>query len=195
MPPALPPGLTSINVRLGYLRRKNVQTFQKIAEEFKGIFPFVEDMRVSETSTFHNHHFNIPVPIVEIRERNSKAFIPITDISSGMQKVLLIITDIITAGSEKMYLIEEYENSLGINAIDFLPSFLLEHAGGRQTFVTSHHPTLINSAPISHWLVVSREGTKIRITPGTALEERYGTSKHSRFIQLLNDPIYREGVK
>ena len=38
-----------------------------------------------------------------------------------------------------VYLIDEYENSLGVNAINFFPSVLFEAASKSQFIITSHH--------------------------------------------------------
>ncbi len=40
-----------------------------------------------------------------------------------MQKVLLILTDVFILPEGGVYIIDEYENSLGLNAIDFLARF------------------------------------------------------------------------
>jgi predicted ATPase len=112
-----------------------------------------------------------------------------------MQKVLLIIADVINSPADIIYMVDEYENSLGVNAIDFLPPFVGECGGKRQFIVTTHHPLLINAIPISDWFVFHRKGTQIRVTHGNELVEKYGKSKQQRFIQLINDPIYKNGVE
>ncbi len=90
-------------------------------------------------------------------------------------------------------MIDEYENSLGVNAIDFLPSMLLEYKSNEQFFITSHHPYLINQMPISSWYVLHREGAIVEIKFGEELEKRYGKSKQQAFIQLMNDSFYNTG--
>ena len=115
--------------------------------------------------------------------------LPLNELSSGMQKVLLIVTDILTLPGDSVYIIDEYENSLGVNAIDFLPSFLIDHAGNNQFFITTHHPYLINNMPIKNWRIFTRQGPNVRIILGEELESRLGKSKQKAFIQLINDPI------
>ena len=109
--------------------------------------------------------------------------------------MLLIITDIVIAPADVLYMIDEYENSLGVNAIDFLPSFLAECGGARQFIITTHHPLLINAIPVTDWFIFHRRGLNIRVTHGHEVESRYGRSKQQRFIQLINDPLYTEGVE
>jgi predicted ATPase len=135
------------------------------------------------------------VPVVFIKERGIKKPVQLNEIASGMQKVLLIITDVVTAPPDTLYMIDEYENSLGVNAIDFLPSFLNECGGSRQFIVTTHHPLLINAIPVSDWFVFHRRGLNIKVAHGSEIEARYGRSKQQRFVQLINDPLYTAGVE
>ena len=107
-----------------------------------------------------------------------------------MQKALLIITDIMTLPKGSIYMVDEYENSLGINAIDFLPELLDDHGANSQFFVTTHHPYLINNMPMKTWRVFHREGSKVSIKSGEELERKYGKSKQQAFVQLINDPFY-----
>ena len=107
-----------------------------------------------------------------------------------MQKVLLLLTDITTLIDNSIYMIDEYENSLGVNAIDFLPDFLAEYSGSNQFLITTHHPYLINNMPINNWRIFHQTGSDVIIKDGAEIAERYGKSKQQAFIQLLNDPYY-----
>ncbi len=112
------------------------------------------------------------------------------DLSSGMQKVLLIITDIITLPNNSIYIIDEYENSLGINAINFLPDFIISNGKDSQFITTSHHPYLINNIPVTDWQIFSRCGSTVTVKGGNELIGKYNKSKQDAFIQLMNDPAY-----
>ena len=135
-----------------------------------------------------------PTPVFSVREKYVGKWIPINELSSGMQKVLLIITDIMTLPDGAIYLVDEYENSLGVTAIDFFPSLLNTLSNDVQCIVTSHHPYLINAVPVDNWLVFHRRGSKVKIRYGKHNVEIYGKSKQEKFIQLLNDRFYSEGV-
>ena len=89
-----------------------------------------------------------------------------------------------------VYLIDEYENSLGVNAVNFLPGFLSEFGEDAQFLITSHHPYLINSTPMTNWSVFQRSGSKVKVQAGEELMVKYGPSKQDAFIQLINDPDY-----
>ena len=110
-----------------------------------------------------------------------------------MQKVLLIITDIQMLPNGGVYLIDEYENSLGLNAIEFLPTYLLELEKDMQLFITSHHPYIINKFPVKNWYVFHRTGYEVKIKYGEELVTRFGISKQQAFTKLINDPFYTEG--
>ncbi len=190
----------SLSVRLFLLQQFFPDKFKQIVEYYKSIFPFIKSCDVQDLSQLSHagFPFQIPgrqVPVFTIQESRVPKPIPYQLISSGMQKVLLIITDIMMLPGGTVYLIDEYENSLGINAINFLPSFLDEQKADNQIIITSHHPYLINAIPIKNWFVFNRVGSKITIKPGTELAERYGRSKQAIFTQLMNDPFYTEGVK
>lgn len=184
----------TLNTLMFILEKYFPKKFKAIVEQFRAIFPKIESMYTKSAG----EHFGIQdvgnASILILKEYGIKSPIPLTEISSGMQKVLLILADVIVAPKGTLYLIDEYENSLGINAINFLPGFLTEFGGGRQFMLTTHHPMLINAIPLSSWFVFHREGVHITVKYGSELEERYGKSKQQRFTQLLNDPFYSGGV-
>ncbi len=111
-----------------------------------------------------------------------------------MQKVLLILTDIYTLPNGSIYLIDEYENSLGVSAIDFFPSFLTDLERDIQFIITSHHPYLINNIPVQNWLVFHRDGSQVQVRYGEENIKAYGESKQTRFLKLLNDPFYSRDI-
>lgn len=170
--------------------------FSSICDYYKSVFPFITEIAVLDLSDVHKN-IAVParVPVFCIKERNVDKWITIEGLSSGMQKVLLILTDIYLIPEGGIYLIDEYENSLGINAIEFLPTFLLELEKDVQFFITSHHPYIINQIPVSSWYVFHRKGSEVTIKFGEELVDRFGKSKQKAFIQLINDPFYTEGVE
>jgi len=190
----------SLGVRLSLLKQSLPDTYKAIVETYKSIFPFIKSCDVVDLSQLSGPNIPIKmpgriVPMFAIYETKSKKPIPYVDMSSGMQKVLLIVTDIAMLPGGAVYLIDEYENSLGINAINFLPTFLLEEQRDNQILITSHHPYLINAIDVKSWFVFHRAGTQVTIKPGTELEKKYGRSKQALFTQLLNDPFYAEGIE
>lgn len=182
-----------VGLTLHYLKEQFPERFHAIVTQFREIFPTIQNCDV-----YRLKREEIPfetkgvVPNFAIQEKGVKNRIALAELSSGMKKVLLILTDIASSPEGTVYLLDEYENSLGVNAIDFLPNFISDFQATIQFFVTTHHPYLINEIPIKNWFLLSRTGSKVKITPGLELEERYGKSKQKAFIQLLNDPLYSD---
>jgi predicted ATP-dependent endonuclease of OLD family len=112
-----------------------------------------------------------------------------------MQKALLILTDLLTLPDKSIYLIDEYENSLGVTPINVLPNLLLSETINIQIFVTSHHPYIISKFPVENWYVAHRKGAIVSFASGKELAQRYSTSSQEKYIQLINDPFYSEGIE
>ncbi len=182
-------GQLTVNTKIYFFREYFKDLYEKTVRLFMQIFPTIKDVKVEFSNL---KPIPVPIPIFFVKERGVTKWIPLHELSSGMQKVLLIITDILSLPGDCIYIIDEYENSLGINSIDFLPELLLEHGGDNQFIITTHHPHLINSMPMENWLVFNRKGSAVRIKSGRDLEEKYGRSKQKAFIKLINDPFYNE---
>ncbi len=181
----------ALSAKMFLLKEKFPQYYKLAVDTFERVFPSIKGCDVQ---MLKNPDISIQtpgmVPVFLIKEEKIDRKIPLHELSSGMQKVLLIITDIITLPKGSIYIIDEYENSLGINAIDFLPEFLVAHGTDIQFLVTTHHPYLINSMPMKTWRVFHRNGSKVSIKGGAEFEEKYGKSKQKAFVQLINDPFY-----
>ena len=180
---------------LYYLKEMHSERYKLIIDYYTTIFPFIESCSIhpikrprvkistgEESFAFH------------IKERKVGQHIPLQELSSGMQKVLLILVDVLSVPNDILYIIDEYENSLGVNAIEFLPDLLASHGQNNQFIITTHHPYLINNMPMDRWQILHRTGSHVNIMPGTTLVEKYGKSKQQAFIKLINDPFYTEGI-
>lgn len=174
------------------LRDHMPDVFRVAIDSFKQVFPNVEDVRIADAQAA-DMGLVASAPLLMLKERAIVDPIAIMEWSSGMVKVLLLIFDVLTQPKHSIYMIDEYENSLGVNAIDFFPSFVREVGENIQFFITSHHPLLINAVPISDWIVLGRTGSHVRAIYGDKLKERYGISHHEQYVKLLNDPFYQKG--
>ena len=181
----------ALSAKMFLLKEKFPKYYKLAVDTFEQVFPSIKEC---EVAILENPPISIQVkgvvPVFLIKEEKINRKFPLHELSSGMQKVLLIIADIITLPKGSIYIIDEYENSLGINAIDFLPDFLVDHGANIQFLVTTHHPYLINSMPMKTWRVFHRDGSKVSIKGGEEFEQKYGKSKQKAFIQLINDPFY-----
>lgn len=185
-----------LNGKLYILSKYFENVYQRICREFINIFPFVSEVHMETAERFG---LSIPgiAPVFSIQEKYIKnKLIPLNQLSSGMKKVLLVLADLFTMPKEGgIYLIDEYENSLGINAINFFPSIFNEVDIEHQYIITSHHPYIIGNVPIKDWIILHRKGIEITAKQGSELENRFEKSKQKAYVQLINDPFYTDGVE
>lgn len=185
----------NLSANLFLLKEYFNKDYKSITATFKSVFPFINKFNFTELSNLHKHtQLAVNVPVFQIQENNSENWIPITELSSGMKKVLLILTDLHITPRNSIYIVDEYENSLGLNAIDFLPEFLFSSEPEIQFFITSHHPYLINRIPLNYWYIFHRDQMQVHIKYGDEIVKRYGKSKQQAFINLINDPFFKNGV-
>ncbi|HAT1883613.1 TPA: AAA family ATPase [Legionella pneumophila] len=177
-----------LNLRLYLIKKYLINEYNEIIIFFKQLFPNIDKCSIVNQSK--EKSIGGYTPVFMVTEKGVENKIQLNDLSSGMIKVLLILTDIITMPKGFIYELDEYENSLGINVINFLPSLLLEHQSSKQFLITTHHPYLINKMPISNWYVFSRKGNQVKIKYGEELIKKYGKSSQDSFIKLINDPFY-----
>jgi len=185
-----------LNLLLYLLSKHHTDLYNKIGQYYKNIFPFILETAILDFNDIHKD-IAIPgkVPVFCIKEKGTKNWIELHDLSSGMQKVLILLTDLFITPEGSIYLIDEYENSLGISAINVFPEIFYDLEKDIQLFITSHHPYIINNIPIKDWFVFHRKANQITIKHGQELIERYGKSKQEAFIKLINDPFYRDGIE
>lgn len=179
--------------KLYFAFKKEKQLFDSITGSFIDIFPCVEDLRIEpvpfsiETSI---KHFVLEI---QIKENGVAEWVSDYRISSGMLKTLIYIAQIQLCADSSLILIDEFENSLGINCIDELTSSILSSERGLQFIITSHHPYIINNINHANWKIVTRKGSAV--TARDAAEFHFDKSKHKAFTQLINLDLYSEGVE
>ncbi len=180
-------------IKLGLVYRTVPGIFREIAECFVDIFPSVTRIRVEPLDGKQPPFSITKGPIVQIQERGATNWIPQWRISSGMLKTLLHLAEMYLNPPGTVILIDEFENSLGVNCIHALTEDLLRKDRGLQFVVTSHHPYIINNIAPKHWKVVRRDGGRVWTLDAAALG--LGRSHHEAFIQLINHDDYCEGIE
>lgn len=184
-----------LNPRLYILANHFPEIYAKIIDYFQETFNFISQVEIRLSDSDENISIPDKTPIFCIKDSSVENWIRIDELSSGMQKVLLIITDLFALPSGSIYMIDEYENSLGVGAIRFLPSILENENLNIQLFLTSHHPYIIQNIPVDNWYITHRRGSNVEFAYGKELAKRYSISSQEKYIQLLNDPLYSEGVE
>jgi predicted ATPase len=175
--------------------------FQQIKEKFIKVFDQVEDIRfelppVPAARSDQSPLFLPPdykYPLLKIKEKGVSPWIWFRNISSGMVKTFTHLSEMYLWPKGTVVLIDEFENSLGINCIDVLTEEL-QQGKGLQFIVTSHHPYIINSISPDHWKLVTRKGNTVSTHDVTDLHIN-PSSRQKAFLQLINLEQYREGIQ
>ena len=160
-----------------------MQRRKKIKSKFIEIFQQVDDIKSVPLEMD-----GIPVKITEsvpaiyIKEKSVSKWIREDRVSSGMMRTLIHLSEIFLSSEGTVILIDEFENSLGINCIDILTEDLIHENKTLQFIATSHHPYIINNIPYEYWKIVTRRGGHINIR--NASDYNLGKSKQDAFIQL-----------
>ncbi|MGI6030342.1 MAG: AAA family ATPase [Eubacteriales bacterium] len=171
--------------KLAYYSKARPEKFQRIRQKFIDVFPQVEDLCFREVTDSRFY-------ILHLKERGTD-YIPQGNFSSGMFKTLLFLTQLSMLEGSCVVLIDEIENSLGLNCIDILTDELAEVECDDQFFITSHHPYIINNIDMEYWRVVNRKGSAVSVK--TAKDLHMGDSSHEAFFQLINSAGYRKGIE
>jgi len=166
------------------------EIFDKIKQKFIDIFPQVEDVKIEAVED--NDYPSIPDFPIQIKEKGVNNWIFQNNLSSGMLKTLIHISELYLSPEGTVILIDEFENSLGINCIDIVTDLIVENKN-IQFILTSHHPYIINNIGMEHWKIVTRKGGIVTVIDAKDLN--LGKSKHQAFTQLINLEEYNEGIK
>ena len=177
---------TTLKLALAY--ENCPDTFQEIASQYTDAFPYVEELSIEFVEV--GGPFG-KVPRVFMREQGVEKPIPQEAISSGMLRTLLHLSRMALWPDGTVVLIDEFENSFGINCINFVTNDLMVQSHRLQFVLTSHHPYIINNIDKRYWKIVSRSGMLVKVLDSTLLA---GDSSHEAFLQLLNLPEYAEGI-
>lgn len=182
---------TYFKLSLAYKNQPEVSN--KIKQAFINVFNQVEDIKFEPLEESDLPFVFRNSPHLQIKEKNVSKWISLTQISSGMIKTLMQISQLFLCAEGSVILIDEFENSLGINCIDTLTENLLYDNRNLQYILTSHHPYIINAIGMEHWKLVTRKGGVI--STKDAKDYYLGKSRHEAFKQLIQLHDYREGIR
>lgn len=184
---------SEIKLYITYIQDK--QTFERIKERFCDIFPQIEDIKIdlikdSEFSNIRNFQERL---YIHIKHKNSDKWIPSVSMSSGMYRTLILLSEIYLCADGSVILIDEFENSLGINCIRDITDEILFSDRNVQCIITSHHPYIINNIEFQYWKLLTRNGGTIKAHDIT--EYLSGKSRHENFMQLIQLEQYQTGLE
>jgi hypothetical protein len=174
-----------VPIKLAILYRTLPEEFNKIKEAFISVFPNVSDLKIE---TIKDE--NIPIALsklleeattVSIQEKGVKDWIE--NISSGMLKTLMYISEIYLSPENCIILIDEFENSLGVNCLDSVTELVLNNKR-LQFIITSHHPYIINNVSPAYWKIATRKAGLVTVK--NAEDFHISDSRQKAFIDLIN---------
>lgn len=185
-----------ILMKLFYVSTVDKKAFQKIKDRFCEIFPQVENLKIEPLNDIENSglpSFFRETPFIQIKEFGVDKWIQQAKISSGMFRSLIHISEIYLCSEGTVFLIDEFENSLGINCIDELTADILKSQRDLQFIITSHHPYIINNIHFKFWKLITRKHGVVRTHPIS--DFNIGESKHDAFMQLMQLEEYQTGME
>jgi GTPase SAR1 family protein len=181
-----------IYLKLAIAYKNKMEVFDTVKRNFINVFTQVEDIKLDLLPKEDLPVFIGNMPRLQFKEKNVSKWIFQDKISSGMRKTLMQISQLFLCAESTVILIDEFENSLGINCIDTLTEKLLDDSIDLQFILTSHHPYIINAIGMKHLKIVSRNGGVI--STKNAEEYKLGKSRHEAFKQLIQLNDYRKWI-
>ena len=180
-------------LKLFLLSKADKKTFDLIKQRFIDIFPEVEDLKIAPLVSNGQDvpDFLKDYTFIQIKEKDVKHWINQTRISSGMLRTLLQLSELYLCAEGTIFLIDEFENSLGINCINEITNDILSSRRQLQFILTSHHPYIIDAINFDNWKLVTRNAGIIKTHDISKFN--IGKSKHSAFMQLLQLDEYQTG--
>ena len=111
--------------------------------------------------------------------------------SWGMVRTLKQLSELYLCKEGTVFLIDEFENSLGINCINEITTDILTSRRRLQFIFTSHHPYIINNIESKNWKLVTRNAGVVKAQDMSKFD--FGRSKHEAFMQLLQLEEFHTG--
>lgn len=174
-----------VPIKLSILYRTFPEEFKKVKEAFIEVFPNVSDVKIEAIKDD-----DIPMVLsnllkeattINIKEKKVQNWIE--NISSGMLKTLMYISELFLSPDNCIILIDEFENSLGINCLDSVTELISDNQNS-QFIITSHHPYIINNFSPACWKIVTRKGSLVTVKD--AKDFHISESRQKAFIDLIN---------
>lgn len=173
-----------------------------VADVYREIFASVTNIKIGLLSEFLSERerdiylgSNFDFVDVAIQEEGVDGWVTSRNMSSGMHRTLIHLLELALSPPGTVLLIDEYENSMGVNCLPAVTEQILERAGDLQFIITSHHPYVINNVDKKHWMVVRRRGSVVEVVPASAIPSLDTRSSQDAFIQLMNAEEYRGSIE
>ncbi len=186
---------------IGYILQKNFpDEYSRLEDDYREIFPTVQEIRIDRLVDMAPAIVSdLPVLLVDhftlgLKEEGIEGWVLGGQISSGMMRTWMRLLEIAMAPAGAVILIDEFENSLGVNCLPQLTDHLLRRSD-LQFILTSHHPYVINNIPWRYWKLVTRKGSEVTVRDAAEIPSLDTQSMLSRFVLLTNLDEYQEAIR
>ena len=175
--------------------------FRRITADYMDIFDTVVEVKIDKLSRFDPLALRERPPVAQewlvlaVKEEQINDWIISPRLSSGMLRTLIHLLELAMTGPGGVIMIDEFENSLGVNCLPMLTEHFLLRSGELQFILTSHHPYVINNVPMNRWKIVTRNGSAVNVLDRDAVPALNTTSSQEQFILLMNLKEYEAGVQ
>jgi hypothetical protein len=183
--------------RAQILQTSFAETFDTLAIDFRDIFPTVTEVRVGLVAEFRASAQPAIRDMVTlaIKEVGVPNWVLGPDLSSGMFRTFVHLMEFELSPNGTVYLIDEVENSLGLNCLGPVIDHVKQKSRDIQFILTSHHPYIINNIGIDDWRIVTRKGSTVTVKNAAEIPALNGQSRQDKFIRLINATEYEAGIQ
>jgi ABC-type lipoprotein export system ATPase subunit len=182
--------------KLFLAKRAGLPIVDEIKQRFIDIFPFVEDVLVDieKLMPYDGGEEEFMKIHIYLKEVGVKEPVHHSQVSSGMYRTFLLLCDLYLSPDGTVFLIDEFENSLGINCIDEVTTVLQSFRNRNLQFIiTSHHPYIINNIHYKNWKLVTRRGGEVIAQDASDLID-FSMSRQQAFMQLTQLEEFTTGI-
>ncbi len=182
------------------LQEDHPEEFGRVREAYAEIFPTVLDVKLAEheellvTDDEEGSLESREWLSLGVSEKGVGRWVVDDQISGGMLRTLVHLFEIALAAPGTVIIVDEFENSMGVNCLPQMTDHFLRHSD-LQFILTSHHPYVINNVPWRYWKLVTREGSEVTVKDATSIPALDSASSLEKFTQLLNLEEYAEAIR
>jgi hypothetical protein len=183
------------------LQEGHPEEFGRVRETYTEIFPTVSDVKIAKDEELLVTYNEDEDGVVSrerlslgIMEKGVGGWVLNDRISAGMLRTLVHLFEIALAAPGTVIIVDEFENSMGVNCLPQMTDHFLRHSD-LQFILTSHHPYVINNIPWKYWKLVTRKGSEVTVKDATSIPELDSASSLEKFTQLMNLEEYEEAIK
>lgn len=166
-------------MQIDLVRTYDKALFNEFLFDLQNIFPTIEDIKMDLVagSEFYNLHML----------ENGK-WIPKNSIAGGILKTVYLLAVIKFNLPNNVILLDELENSLGINCLDEITDYILNDTRSHksQFILTSHHPYIISHIKEPNWLIISQNNGVISAEKAHDVGITSVNNLQDLFFQLIN---------